>query len=1047
MKFEDGLDLESPDPGSSAWQSIHSLGSPRVVDVLSRIRGFGGRWRRASTIDRGMLRTLSFRAEQALGKQIANLSNYYIVELPAGAPAEAVIDALNGLPEVELALAAPLPAPAPSVPDFATLQGYLSPAPGGQDAQFAWSILGGTGAGVSICDIEGGWNLDHEDLPASTILVPPADSLGTIPKDDHGTEVLGTMFSLPNGWGTTGASYGARCFVAPVYLDSGYALFQQILWAATQLEAGDVILIEAQTIGPYYRGDGTQLGYVPVEWQAAIYNAILAAVGNGIHVIEPAGNGNQDLDDPVYAAGNFGHAPFLPENNSGAIMVGAGVPPIAPELGPDRSRSTYSNFGSRLDLQSWGHRVVTTGVGDLYAAEGPNRSYTGFFGGTSSAAPLVASAVASIEGIAKQRGVTAPPAVVRSLLIATGAAQQDGSKPAHQEPIGPRPDLRSAVLGMSAPIVSSPAVIRAFVGDTIRFSVSAADLDGEPIGTLSAGPLPNGASFTPSPDQSHGEFVWNAGAGQVGSYIVGFTATNSAQASDTTFIAIESAQRGPLISSPGGEFGLEAVTMRVTMHAADPNGDPITSFDAMDLPAGAEFQVDATRTSGVLVWRPAYDQAGQYVIDFTARSTGQDGVELSGSGLLVITVMDNDRDPVVLAPNTVQGAEGDSLSFLVTVSDPDGDAIAALRAEGLPSGAMFETSPTNGSAEFRWAPGFDQAGYFFVNFFAENEGSGMAGTALIVSNVDRAPTVLAPEEVQGVEGQEVAFDVSVTEPDGDPIIDLRGEDLPTGSALSVNLAPPSARFVWTPQPGQAGRYAIRLVTVSSAGPGQVALSDTALVGVDVVAMALSARAFSNAVPLRLGSGASRYCIRIEPVDGGFNIADLDWSTLRLSRPAGSGIRALEYNSAPLDADNNGVLDQAVCFGKDDLRQLFADLPDGRQWVSVMVEGRLTTGVALSGGLDIDVIPQRDFRDAAITANPSIAPVLSFHTARTGRTRLTVYDVHGRLIGTPLDDPNLPSGFHDVPLRAGLPRQLPTGVKYYKLESPDGTTTGRFLILK
>jgi hypothetical protein len=59
-------------------------------------------------------------------------------------------------------------APAPSVhatanPMFAS-QGYLAGGGVGIDAQYAWGVPGGDGAGTTIIDIERGWQLTHEDL-------------------------------------------------------------------------------------------------------------------------------------------------------------------------------------------------------------------------------------------------------------------------------------------------------------------------------------------------------------------------------------------------------------------------------------------------------------------------------------------------------------------------------------------------------------------------------------------------------------------------------------------------------------------------------------------------------------------------------------------------------------------------------------------------------------------------------------------------------------------------------------------------------------------
>src|SRR5205085_3874840 len=54
-----------------------------------------------------------------------------------------------------------------------TFQGYLDPAPLGIDARYAWTVAGGRGENVRICDIEYSWNLTHNDLlnAASSLFV------------------------------------------------------------------------------------------------------------------------------------------------------------------------------------------------------------------------------------------------------------------------------------------------------------------------------------------------------------------------------------------------------------------------------------------------------------------------------------------------------------------------------------------------------------------------------------------------------------------------------------------------------------------------------------------------------------------------------------------------------------------------------------------------------------------------------------------------------------------------------------------------------------
>src|SRR5206468_2516506 len=141
-----------------------------------------------------------------------------------------------------------------------------------------------------------------------------------------------------------------------------------------------------------------------------VYAAVMWAVGyNGIIVVEPAGNGAQNLDDPT-VSGQFPQ----PWDDTGAIIVGAGTAysgVIYPGTSgctatfpPRQWLSGVSSYGSRVNLQGWGECVVTSGYGDLYPPQGSNNansSYTMMFKNTSGAAPIVAGAAASLSSVAQ----------------------------------------------------------------------------------------------------------------------------------------------------------------------------------------------------------------------------------------------------------------------------------------------------------------------------------------------------------------------------------------------------------------------------------------------------------------------------------------------------------------------------------------------------------------------------------------------------------------------------------------------------------------------
>lgn len=441
VKFREGprIRLRGGEPRDTAPGGA-SLRSARATAALAGVRGKGAVWRRThELVGEDQLDRLTAGKQRSASQPggLADLNHYYRVIFPPGTDLQEAGRALAALDEVEFVARVPKPAPPPAAPDYANpanpsgaWQRYLDAAPVGIDARYAWSN-GIAGAGLKVCDIEYGWNSTHADLPAVQVL-------GGTPIqtqwDDHGTAVFGQMAGLNNGNGVRGIAYGAAYRIASPYSFSypgTYNLPAAISAAMTNLVAGDVILIEQQISGP------NSGNYVPVEWWKETYDSIRAAVSNGFIVVEAAANGGENLDAPIYSTGNGGHWPFLPGNDSGAILVGAGAPPQYPD---PRSRLSFSNYGTTLDLQGYGYLVVTAGYGDLYDSEGSNQHFTAFFSGTSSASPIVAGAAALLQQAWKARYTNAAsPAVIRDILRATGTAQQ-GS-----DPIGPLPNLRGAL--------------------------------------------------------------------------------------------------------------------------------------------------------------------------------------------------------------------------------------------------------------------------------------------------------------------------------------------------------------------------------------------------------------------------------------------------------------------------------------------------------------------------------------------------------------------------------------------------------------------------
>ncbi len=336
-----------------------------------------------------------------------------------------------------------------ATPDFNTRQGYLDVAPGGIDARFGWTKPGGRGDNVRVIDLEWGWNFSHEDLLANSGgLLDGTNGADT----DHGTAVIGVIGGDNNGVGVSGIAPNAR--VSSISFN-GNSSALAIRKAADRLLPGDVILLEIHRPGPRATGAG-QMGFIGIEWWPDDFAAILYATSRGVIVVEAAGNGFQNLDDPIYSTRPVGfpvgwRTPFNRANpQCGAILVGAGAPPPGTHgrnHGADRSRLDFSNWGSAVDVQGWGREVTTTGrswgVADLHNGGG-NAWYTDQFSGTSSASPVVVGAVAVMQGWLRAAGKPLLTSVgARDALRATGSPQQnEPGRPATQR-IGNRPNLRA----------------------------------------------------------------------------------------------------------------------------------------------------------------------------------------------------------------------------------------------------------------------------------------------------------------------------------------------------------------------------------------------------------------------------------------------------------------------------------------------------------------------------------------------------------------------------------------------------------------------------
>lgn len=374
-------------------------------------------------------------------------------------------------------------APPDSDPDHVKQQHLLN-APLGVGAQSLWSYEGADGAGARFIDVERGWQLDHQDLAddagqARVKLIPGNGVISTVRHNIwHGTCVLGVVCAAHNETNVIGMAPRLDSMEALSYVDAAdvantadavmQATAQQIQrdvsvvvrgkrTRGTTVRSNVVMLIEA------HARPARQRFFFPVEIYPETFDVIALATHAGITVIEPAGNGRAPSEavDPQHrsavdldhldefikpalgwkkpprsmARGKPGEPNPPPRNglsafaDSGAIMVACAE--HLPDDGDRWTRSTISNFGSRIDCFAAGEGVFTLDAG---GGNGPD------FSGTSSASAIVAGAALCLQGMAlAHQGLPLDPAQLRRALsdVACGTPSVNGAS----DKIGVMPDL------------------------------------------------------------------------------------------------------------------------------------------------------------------------------------------------------------------------------------------------------------------------------------------------------------------------------------------------------------------------------------------------------------------------------------------------------------------------------------------------------------------------------------------------------------------------------------------------------------------------------
>ena len=483
-------------------------------------------------------------------------------------------------------------------------------------------------------------------------------------------------------------------------------------------------------------------------------------------------------------------------------------------------------------------------------------------------------------------------------------------------------------------------------GDPIRFTVRADDADGDPL-SFSAMELPAGAFLNPNT----GVFEWSPAFYQAGDFTIRFFASDGTTFGErATTIHVTNVNAAPVFDPFERVSVIENEALGLSIFAFDPDNPgfqpqvrvadgtlttlegspPSVVYAAVDLPTGAVFDT----ATGLLRWTPGYDQAGTYVLHFTATDDGDaTGTPLTTTLAIPIEVRNANRPPVVAEINNVSVSKGQVLDIPIAVTDADGNSLdlgfdvtlkgilqdvafngLPLRADGR--APLFDFIPAgNGAGVLRVAPLERDRGDYIVSLVARDDGDGggakavLSATRTFVVKVvsDAEPPLLAPigPKVALID-QPLQFTLNASDLDQDAL-QFSAQNLPAGATLVPGVVYGTAVFSWTPSAADADTRSVTFTVTDSAG------------GSDSRTIDLIARA-TNAAPVLL------------PV-GNRSVAENDLLEIQLAAIDADG-DTLTYSASNLppgavfDAINGRLLWQTNYFSAGIYRDLVLSVSDG-----------------------------------------------------------------------------------------------------------------------
>lgn len=308
--------------------------------------------------------------------------------------------------------------------------------------------------------------------------------------------------------------------------------------------------------------------------------------------------------------------------------------------------------------------------------------------------------------------------------------------------------------------------------------------------------LPTDAVYTDNGNGT-GTFTWTPDYATFGEYLVSFIATDPRDASlydsievTITVTDVNFAPAGTILSGSGDISIYEGDTTIAVFYGFDPD-ETIPVFgvnESTPLQPNMNF-VDSGNGYAVLTFTPDYNQAvnvnpTQYRVAVLVTDAEDDAI-FTQLPTISFLVYDRNRPPVLATTaNSIDTSivEGNTISFQVSISDPDADnAGLNISAEDLPDNSTFTGNQIVG--QFSFTPSFTQAGEYTVRFIGTDSPT-IGGSQSLADTLDITITVveagnqppvltvsdiIAPDYQPLIIGEPYVNSLSAVDPEGEAV--------------------------------------------------------------------------------------------------------------------------------------------------------------------------------------------------------------------------------------------------------------------------------------